>query len=170
MKRMGYARVALAAAVGSGLLITWPAHAGSTPTRTTTCDIPIGGDPDTVSLTGSPALWPPNHKMADYVLTAKETDGEKSENPQPNVTLAYRVTGADALGGDGGPIHDADAKPAMANGSGPYQVVLPFQLRAERSGQGSGRTYTIKWNATFDNGLHMCNGAFTVTVPHDQGH
>src|SRR3954454_16818785 len=161
MKRSGYARVALAAAVGSGLLITWPAHAApNNTTRTTTCDWPSGTgiDPDTVSLTGSPALWPPNHKMADYVLTAKETDGEKSENPQPNVTLAYSVTTGDALGGDGGPIHDADAKPATANGSGPYQVVLPFQLRAERSGLGSGRTYTITWNATFDNGIHMCNG------------
>src|SRR5437764_55124 len=125
MKRSGYARVALAAAVGSGLLITWPAHAApNNTTRTTTCDWPSGTgiDPDTVSLTGSPVLWPPNHKMANYVLTARETAGEKSENPQPKVTLDYAVTTADAPSGDGGWIHNPDADPAMNPGTtGPYE-------------------------------------------------
>jgi endo-1,4-beta-xylanase len=43
-----------------------------------------------------------------------------------------------------------------------------FQLRAERSGQGSGRIYTITYEATDASG-NATSGTVTVTVPRSQG-
>jgi hypothetical protein len=59
--------------------------------------------------------------------------------------------------------------------SGTPDAVVPFQLRAERSGKGEGRTYTINWMASFSDGT-MCSSTdegkapFYVYVPHDMGH
>ena len=163
MRRAAYTRIALAAAVGSGLLITMPARAGSSTTRTTVCDVVgTGFDADSVSLQGPATLSPANHQMVGYVLTAKETDAEQTENPQPVVSLHYAVQSSDGTG-------DGSASPAEASGQHGYLVSLPFRLRADVSGP-SPRTYTVTWDVTFDNGIHPCSGTFTVTVQHDNGH
>jgi hypothetical protein len=128
------------------------------------------GDGDTVVLDGPAKLWPPNHKFVDEPVTA--TDGDRSSQ----VTISVYPTVTDAVGGDGGPQHDPDAnasqdEPLMASGTG--SATAGLQLRAERSGKGEGRTYTINWMATFDNGSKHCNSTdegqapFTVTTPHD---
>lgn len=126
------------------------------------------GDNDTVVLNGPLTLWPPNHKFVDEPVTA--TDGDKSQN----VTLTLTPVVGDVAGGDGGPQHDPDYTPegAPAN-SGTGSTTVALALRAERSGKGDGRTYTINWDATFDNGSKKCSSSddgqtpFTVTVPHD---
>lgn len=45
---------------------------------------------------------------------------------------------------------------------------LAAQLRAERSGAGSGRLYTLEISCTDDAGNAAAAGA-SVTVPHDRG-
>jgi len=44
---------------------------------------------------------------------------------------------------------------------------LNVELRAERSGKGNGRVYTIDIDCTSVSGSHV-TGNVTVTVPHDQ--
>jgi hypothetical protein len=43
-----------------------------------------------------------------------------------------------------------------------------FALRAERSGNGPGRTYTAVYTATDESG-NFTNALTTIVVPHDQG-
>src|SRR4051812_13337022 len=98
---------------------------------------------DTVALNGPLKLWPPNHKMIDEPVTA--TSGNSSDS----VTISVRPEIADATGGDGGPQHDPDFNPDTEGGdtvagNGTGSATAGLQLRAERSGKGDGRTYTIQ--------------------------
>jgi hypothetical protein len=131
------------------------------------------GSGDTVALNGPLTLWPPNHKFVPEPVTA--TDGD----PTSQVSLTITPTLTDAVGGDGGAQHDPDWQ--LADGSsgdsftsmGTGSTTSALQLRAERSGKGDGRTYTINWKATFDNGTKSCSSSdsgqspFVITVPHD---
>ena len=162
--------VGLTATVAA-LALAAPGLAGGNKFATVT-DSRDCGNGDTVALNGPLKLWPPNHKMVDEPVTATDASGD-----QVTLTLTPSVT--DATGGDGGPTHDPDWQLAdgttgdtfTATGSGSATAAL--QLRAERSGKGDGRTYTIGWTATFDNGSKSCASTdsgqtpFTITVPHD---
>jgi hypothetical protein len=131
------------------------------------------GDGDTVVLNGPLKLWPPNHKFVDEPVTATDSD------PTSTVSLTITPTLTDTAGGDGGATHDPDWQLSDgSNGdsftsSGTGSTTSALQLRAERSGKGEGRTYTINWTATFDNGSKSCSSTdegqtpFTITVPHD---
>ncbi len=115
---------------------------------TTPPEITVSCTPDT--------LWPPNHQ---YVTVTVELQVYDEGDPDPTVT--HQVTSSepdDAEGaGDGNTTRDiveVDDK--------------TFELRAERSGTGDGRTYTITYSAVDDAG----NGATAtciVVVPHDKG-
>jgi hypothetical protein len=126
------------------------------------------GQGDAVNWFGATTLWPPNHKFVPVSVTADGSD----TNEGVSITVTPVVT--DAVGGDGGAQHDPDYTPAgspTATGTG--TATVPFELRAERSGRGEGRTYTINWSATFDNGTKTCasdddgQSPFVVSVPHD---
>ena len=129
-------------------------------------------DGDTVTLNGPLTLWPPNHKMVDEPVT-----GTTSSASGP-VTLTLTPTSVDATGGDGGPQHDPDWNATTSDGkmfvatSQTTSVTAGFQLRAERSGQGDGRTYTINWEFDSNNGTCTSSDSgqtpFVITVPHDQ--
>jgi hypothetical protein len=133
------------------------------------------GDGDSVVLNGPLKLWPPNHKMIDEPVTATDADGSGP------VTLTLRPLVTDAAGGDGGSAHDPDFNPATEgdetlvatdeNNDG--VAVAGLQLRAERSGKGEGRTYTVHFTADFgDKECTSEDGSlppFTITVPHDMG-
>ncbi len=108
--------------------------------------------------------------MIDEPVTA--TSGTNTDG----VTISVRPVIDDATGGDGGPQHDPDFNPTTSGGdtvegSGTGSAVAGVQLRAERSGKGDGRTYTLQWTATF--GERSCTSedgshdAFVITVPHD---
>jgi hypothetical protein len=136
-----------------------------------TQSVACGDDGDVVTYAGPLKMWPPNHKLQLTTVTA--TEGEDGD-PLDEVTLELVPDVLDAAGGDGGPNHDpdfayaeGDATPGMASGTG--SAAEDLFLRAERSGKGEGRVYTITFNATFDNGLPTedCTGSFTVEVPHD---
>lgn len=128
------------------------------------------GDGDTVALNGPLKLWPPNHKMVDEPVTATDADGSGP------VTITVTPVVTDAAGGDGGAQHDPDFHPSTEGGdsvvgSGDGSATAGLQLRAERSGKGDGRTYTVSWTAQFDDKTCSSSDAgqspFVITVPHD---
>jgi len=100
------------------------------------------------SLTAKPnILWPPNHKMVPVVVTATPSGD--------CIAIACQivsVTSNEALAPDDVVITGA----------------LTVNLRAERSGNGSGRVYTIMVQCT-DAAGNVATRTVTVTVPHDQG-
>jgi hypothetical protein len=105
-----------------------------------------------------PRLWPPRHRMVDVGLTYSAMD-ICDANP-----LAFDVSvtsdeDPSAESGAGGPIHCEDAI------IGPGGEV---QLRAERSGAGDGRVYTIVVSAT-DSCGNVGTCEVQVEVPHNPG-
>jgi hypothetical protein len=161
--KLGIGGVAVVAALG----IAVPGFAGGNKYASVS-DTRDCGSGDAVNWVGPITLWPPNHKFVDVTVTAVDSDSTS------NVTLTVSPVVTDAVGGDGGPQHDPDYTPEgspMDSGTGSASV--PLALRSERSGRGDGRTYTISWSATFDNGSKTCSSdddgqsPFVVTVPHD---
>jgi HYR domain len=99
------------------------------------------------SITATPSvLWPPNHKMADVVVTV-----EVSDEVDANVSVSI--------------VEVATNEPVDADDvaiTGP----LTLQLRAERNGDETGRVYTIVVEAV-DSAGNRDRGSVTVLVPHD---
>jgi hypothetical protein len=130
-----------------------------------TCAVPV-----TVRDTMPPALtvfadvtslWPPNHDLIPVELSWEARD---LCDPNPSVTLMSATSSEpdDAAGAvDGSTTGDiADAQVGTADGH--------VFLRAERAGAGSGRTYTLSYQAKDQSG--NATPAFAlVTVPHDLG-
>ena len=147
-------------AFATGLSAT-PGNKYANTTDTRNCD---SGD---VEYSGPLKLWPPNHKFVDANVTATADD------PGAAVTLNLTPALTDVAGGDGGPNHDPDfvMDPPDGMDSGTGSASVDIDLRAERSGKGVGRTYTIDWVASF--GGDTCSSMdadqepFVVTVPHD---
>ncbi len=108
----------------------------------------------TVSVTPD-VLWPPNHKYRNVEVTLVATD---AVDPHPNVELVS-VTSDEADEGLG----DGDTKNDIV-----IQGDFNFKLRAERSGLGEGRTYTITYKVTDASG-NSTTAKVTVFVPHDMG-
>jgi hypothetical protein len=140
-------------------------------TQSFSCKDASGTEVGTVNLVGPDTLWPPNHKMID------ENGAAINDNSSGDATLMLTVTPTDAVGGDGGPQHDPDYTQGSLMGSGTPEADVPFQVRAERSGKGDGRTYTIGWTATFNMMTTTCSSSdgkdghapFVISVPHDMG-
>ncbi|HKQ63212.1 MAG TPA: HYR domain-containing protein [Candidatus Polarisedimenticolaceae bacterium] len=118
--------------------------------------------PPEISVTLSrDVLWPPNHKLAEILATVEVTD---VCDPHPTFVLTSITSNEPDNGlGDGdtaGDIQEAQLGTADT----------AFKLRSERSGQGSGRTYTIVYTASDESG-NTAQATVHVTVPHDQaGH
>jgi hypothetical protein len=164
-------KIAKVGVVGIGVIaaltVSVPGFAGGNKYGPTTQTRTCGTDGDKVTLDGPDTLWPPNHKMIDESVTA--TDGQSGE--MVSVTVTPQVL--DVAGGDGGPQHDPDYTPGDLTNSGKGSATVDFQVRAERSGKGEGRTYQIDWTATFDDGDKTCSSSdsgqspFVISVPHD---
>ena len=163
-------RIAKGALVGVGVIaalgVSVPGFAGGNKYAAVTdsrdCDNGV------VNWVGPIKLWPPNHKFVAETVTAVADDASSS------VTLTLIPTVTDAAGGDGGPNHDPDYTPEDPAATGTGSASVDLNLRAERSGRGDGRTYTIDWIAEFDD--ETCSSQesstddrtpFVVTVPHD---
>lgn len=111
--------------------------------------------PTIESVAANPnVLWPPNHKMVPVVVTITASD-----------KCAAAVSKI---------VSVSCNEPANAPGSGQtsqdWQITgdLTVSLRAERSGSGSGRIYTINVQCT-DTSDNTSTGMVTVTVLHDKG-
>lgn len=120
-------------------------------------ELPVRLDRTAPAIAGLPAageciLWPPNHELR----------------------LAAVVSASDAQSGvgDGGlQVSAASSAPSSPDdtlvepdGAGGFNVYL----RAERRGNGDGRTYTIEATAT-DRAGNSATASTTCVVPHDQG-
>ena len=112
--------------------------------------------PPEVEVTVTPdTLWPPNH---EYVTVNATVDVSDNADPNPTLILVS-VTSNEPDDGQG-------------DGDMPNDIVIvddfTFNLRAERSGTGNGRIYTITYQVTDACGNSTLATA-TVIVPHDRG-
>jgi hypothetical protein len=110
--------------------------------------------PDIHSVTPTTGtLWPPNHKMVPISVTMDVSD---FIDPAPACSLTA-VSSSEPEEGLG----DGDERPDWTI-TGPLSV----DLRSERSGLGTGRTYTITLQCVDASGNTATKSAI-VTVPHD---
>ena len=108
------------------------------------------------SLSASPnTLWPPNHKFVAVGVTAATTD---NCSPAPVCSIAS-ISSNEPVNARG----DGNTAPDWR-----ITGALSANLRAERSGTGTGRVYTLAISCR-DAAGNVTNGSTTVTVPHDQG-
>ena len=129
--------------------------AGNTTTGSFTVTVRDTTAPAFLSLTPSTGtLWPPNHKMVAVRLTA----------------LASDVVGISSLKIVGVTSSEPDNGLGDGDTAGDIQVTgdLTLNLRAERSGRGNGRTYTITVEAR-DAAGNATTRTTTVLVPKSQG-
>jgi len=128
--------------------------AGAFDTNEVTIIVQDTTPPDfTLSVTPT-MLWPANHKMVLITPTWTAID-ICDESPEVSL-VSITMNEGDEAKGDG---HTAGDIQIGDDGS--------IRLRAERSGTGSGRIYTITYQAVDDSGNAAVARA-TVTVPHDQ--
>ena len=114
--------------------------------------------PPTLQVSVSPSiLSPPNHKMALITATISAQD---NLDPNPTVELVS-ITANEPVKGRGDGNTDPDIDEAAFGTDD-----RTFLLRAERSGTGTGRIYTITYRAR-DAAGNTTTASATVTVPHD---
>ena len=116
--------------------------------------VPVNHPPDCSNASAIPRrLWPPNHRLRPVTIGGlADPDGD---------AVSLEVAGVaknEAASGAGSGKEGADWRP----GPNPNQI----WLRAERSGGGNGRTYTLTIRAVDSQG-ETCTGTAVVTVPHD---
>jgi hypothetical protein len=123
----------------------------------------LGGDttPPVVTCSASPpSLWPPNHKLVNVTATVHVADA--GSGPAGLTLVGATSSEPDNGTGDGDTTGDiAGWTIGTADTAG--------QLRAERSGNGPGRVYTLTYRGR-DAAGNTATCAAKVTVPHDQGH
>ena len=130
---------------------------GNTATAGFTVTIVDTTPPAITSLTPSLAvLWPPNHKLVTVTVAAQATD--LVDGPVSACTIASATSSEPDNGlGDGDTTGDVVLKGG-----------LTVNLRAERSGAGSGRTYTINVTCVDRAGNRSAPRPALVVVPKSQ--
>jgi uncharacterized protein YegL len=124
-------------------------------TDTVTIEVVDTTPPVINSITpSSAALWPPNHKMVNVTIDASATDSVSS--------ASCRITDVSSSEPDNG-LGDGDTANDIVI-TGPLSV----ELRAERSGRGPGRVYTITVTCT-DAAGNAATSTTTVSVPKSNG-
>jgi uncharacterized protein len=108
--------------------------------------------PPTLSVTVAPTtLWPPTHR---YVTVEADVDFDDNFDTSPTLELVSVTSNEPDDGDDDGNTVD--------------DIVIvdqdTFKLRAERSGSGTGRVYTLIYRVTDDCG-NSTTASATVTVP-----
>jgi len=128
-------------------------------TASTVCPVSVSvtdDTPPTISIDPFPSLlWPPNHHMlqVDAGVSASDNCGV------PTITLLSVMSDEpDDGSGDGETVDDIQAE-VGTNATSVW-------LRAERSGEGDGRVYTIAYSAT-DAAGNETTATAAVIVPHD---
>jgi hypothetical protein len=104
-------------------------------------------------------LWPPNHKMVDVYIQSNAAD-----NSGLPVTLnAFVVSNEPEDGLGDGDISPDWSAPVIDQEIG----LIHLQLRAERSGNGDGRVYTVVITAT-DASNNSSSASVDIVVPHNK--
>jgi len=129
-------------------------QAGNTGSGNVTITV-VDTTPPEINATATPCtLWPPNHK---YVEVKTNVTAYDICDPSPKITLVSITSNeADNANGDGNTVDDI----VIIND-------FTFNLRAERSGTGSGRIYTITYKATDASG-NYATVSVKVEIPHNQ--
>ncbi|MDQ0920837.1 hypothetical protein QFZ78_007097 [Paenibacillus sp. V4I5] len=105
-----------------------------------------------------PVLWPANHQMITVSASVYAND---SHSGIASILLTS-ITSNESDNGSGDGNSSTDIQGAEIG-----NLDTEFMLRAERSGKGNGRIYTITYTA-FDQAGNRTSASSTVTVPHDQ--
>jgi dipeptidyl aminopeptidase/acylaminoacyl peptidase len=116
--------------------------------------------PPQITASVSPSLlWPPNHRMVNVRSTVDAFDfcGPITTPALTSVTSNEPENGL----GDGNTAPDI-----MGTNLGTEDFM--FKVRAERSGTGTGRIYTVIYSATDPSG-NVGEGSAEIKVPHDRG-
>ena len=136
--------------------ITWTAtdaH-GNSSSANQTVTVTDAQAPTVTNPSASPSsLWPPNHKMADVTVSYNATDNCGGVN-----CVIGSVASNESINGTG----DGDTAPDWLIVDSHH-----VQIRAERSGNGNGRVYTITVVCT-DGSNNVTTKTVTVTVPKSQ--
>ncbi|MCB2206305.1 HYR domain-containing protein [bacterium] len=112
-------------------------------------------EPPTITFTLTPdMLWPPNHMMKNIAADVTTTDNCPGET--------FELTSIESNEPDNG-LGDGDFPNDVQNADFGTDDVA-FRVRAERSGLGSGRIYTVTYTVT-DNAGNQASAEATVTVP-----
>lgn len=137
-----------------GVMVTDTAH--HTVSCSTVIKVVDTTPPVIVAVSADPnVLWPPNHKMVNVRVMARVTD-----TCSDTTWKIIRVTSNEPVNGLG----DGDTAPDWVI-TGDHTL----QLRAERSGKGTGRVYTITVQAKDTSGNLSETKTVTVKVPKSQG-
>lgn len=107
-------------------------------------------------------LWPPNHKLVDVYIAGSALD---ICDIDPDIDVSVEVT--DSGGGNSGPKHEPDYEIVSATADG-GNIAIVVLLRAERSGKGTGRSYSITAEVTDDSG-NSNSDTVEVFAPHSKG-
>ncbi len=117
----------------------------------------VDTQPPSLTVTADPpVLWPPNHRMVPVLVDAAAQD---ACDPSPTSYLISLVSSEP----DDAPGHDDGQTGGDAGEPGEGDVI---PLRAERSGDGPGRLYTLTWKAKDGSG-NSTTASAGVLVPHD---
>jgi len=113
--------------------------------------------PPEITISVIPAdLWPPNHKYVSVTTTVTVYD---VCDPSPTITFVSITS------------NEPDNARGIGDGNTVDDIVIvddfTFELRAERAGSGSGRSYTITYQATDASG-NSVQASVTVTVKHSR--
>jgi hypothetical protein len=124
--------------------------AGAAATDTVVVRVVDATPPFITGLSATPnILWPPNHKMVAVSIAITAVDACSP----PTVCAISGITSSEPASGD--------ASEWIVTGA------LTAQLRAERSGEGPGRLYTIEAKCN-DSVGNAATGFVQVSVPHNQ--
>jgi len=105
-------------------------------------------------------LWPPNHAMVPVTIWTNSAD-----NGGGTIFLAVSVQSSEPLDGAGdGSTEEVDCVVTSIDEAAGKVLV---QLRAERSGSGDGRVYTVAITASDGNG-NQSTATVDIRVPHDR--
>ena len=145
--------------------ITLFANDGKLNSTPDTVDITVIDDtPSEISLSVNPdILWPPNHKMVPIEVDIMAAD---NCDASPNIKLVSITMNE----GDETSAYEPDYDDTLGDGHTYNDIVVEngnIFLRAERSGTGVGRFYTITYEAIDASGNSDTENV-TVVVPHSQ--
>ncbi len=117
--------------------------------------------PPVVDVPMEPALlWPPNHRMVEVSALLDDRDVCTSSTSRL-VSVSSSELDDDAGGADGTTVDDIQDVVVGTRD-------VDFLLRAERSGGGEGRAYTLTYESADEHGNSTLTTAM-VLVPHDMG-
>jgi hypothetical protein len=110
------------------------------------CSLAFGLDPDFLQLLGATVSPQGNLTVLPSQRLVQLEASESSDPGDSNGNVTVAATVSSQKGG---------AQTVSGAGTGKVRVSVPLEP------VGTGKSYTISWAATFDNGMHQCPSAFT---------